>query len=69
MAVTVKHKDGKADLTPSPTGMQSGIVYGPPVSGNPFTKGVYIKQDATTYRWIEDLQTPGTAAPGTWMYL
>ena len=71
MAVTIKHIHGKPDESVSPSGTVSYIVFGPPNNGYPFTKGVYIAQIAGatgTYRWLENVNTPGVASPGSWSY-
>jgi len=72
MAITVKHRDGKADESPSPSGTVTFMVYGPPPSGNPNHKGVFMAQVAGatgTYRFTgEELWTPGVASPSSWSY-
>jgi hypothetical protein len=72
MAITVKHGNGKADESPSPTGSVTFQVYGPPPSGNPFHRGIYVAQVAGasgTYRFTgEEQWTPGVASPSTWVY-
>jgi hypothetical protein len=72
MSVTIKHGTGKADETQSPTGTVSHQVYGPPPSGNPNHRGVFVAQVAGasgTYRFTgEEQWTPGTASPSTWVY-
>lgn len=71
MAVTIKHGNGKPDESQSPTGTVSYIVYGPPPSGNPNHKGVFIAQVAGasgTYRYLEEIWTPATASPSSWSY-
>lgn len=71
MAITVKGRDGKADASVTPTGTQSLTLFGPPMSGNPQTKGIYLVSVAGatgTYRHLEDVQTPGTASPSSFTY-
>lgn len=65
---TIKHPHGKADTTATPTGTADRWAFGPPASGHPFMRGLYVKQDANTLRWIEDQWTPGTAAPSSFSY-
>lgn len=71
MACTIKNRDGRADSSVTPTGTESLHLYGPPHSGNPNAKGVYIRQVAGAsgiWRHLEDLQTPGVASPTTFTY-
>lgn len=71
MAVTVKHTSGKADEAPTPTGTVGPILFGPPPSGNPNKKGLYVAQigGATgTYRFIEEIWIGSTASPSAWSY-
>ena len=73
MACTMKHPNGQADVTGvTPTGTASYLVYGPPPSGNPNRKGVFICQSTPgtsgTYRFLEEVWTPGVASPSTWVF-
>ncbi len=71
MAITIKHPDGKADGSVACSGTVNYLCYGPPTNGYPFTKGVYIAQvsGATgTYRWLENINTPGVASPASFSY-
>lgn len=55
MATVVGHKGQTS--TVAPTGTASHLVVGPPRNARLFggnVEGLYIKQDATNFRWIED---------------
>jgi hypothetical protein len=76
MAATIKHANGHGDETGvsiTGTATLNHLVYGPPPSGRPQTKGVFILQSGSaangTYRALEEIWTPGTASPSGYTFV